>query len=92
MIKLIITGTIESIDEIRFNKLKFAIAVVNEHESLEYYSIQLSEGYHNLIDGYKVGDEITVYVKLIGIKWPDRRRDRTLYFNNLECTNVENPN
>lgn len=85
-----ITGTIESIDDIRFKRLKFAIVTADEYP--EYYSIQLSEGYHDLIKDYKIGDEITVYVKLVGVKWADKRRGRTLYFNNLECTNVEDPN
>ena len=73
----------------RFQKREFVIEYADNPQYPEFVQFEMIQDKCNLLDSYKVGDEIEVYFNLKGRKWTNPQ-GQVKYFNSLQAWKLEN--
>lgn len=94
MNKFEITGELhekfdEQIISDRFKKRDFVLKIVDGNYE-QHLKMQLTQDRVDLIDNYRIGEELTVSFNLKGR--PYEKNGETIYFTNIEAWKVQRPN
>lgn len=86
------TGRIEEIFETKkvtatFQKREFVVEMGDNPQYPEIVSFQFVQDKCDILDGYKVGDNVTVSFNLKGRKWVSPQNE-TKYFNTLQAWKI----
>ncbi len=81
-----VKGEAQQVSE-KFKKREFVLSD-NSSQYPQHISFQLTQDKCNLIDQYKVGDEIKVHFNLRGREWTSPKNE-VKYFNTLEAWRIE---
>ncbi|MDQ3048120.1 MAG: DUF3127 domain-containing protein [Bacteroidota bacterium] len=84
-----VKGEAQQVSE-KFKKREFVLSD-NSSQYPQHISFQLTQDKCNLIDQYKVGDEIKVHFNLRGREWTSPKNE-VKYFNTLEAWRIEGGN
>jgi len=86
-------GTLKVINEEqiiseKFKKREFVLED-NSGQYPQVISFQLAQDKVSLIDGYQLGNEVTVYFNLRGREWTSPKDGLVKYFNTLDAWKIE---
>lgn len=83
---------VDSIKEVGSNGFKKRdIVVTTEEQYPQHISIQFVQDKVNLLDSYKVGDDVKVSINLRGREWVNPQGE-TVYFNTIQGWRIEKLN
>ncbi|UII29429.1 DUF3127 domain-containing protein [Fulvivirga maritima] len=71
-----------------FQKREFVLEYAENPQYPEFLKFEMIQDKCNLLDSYKVGDDIDVYFNLKGRKWTDPKGE-VKYFNSLQAWKLE---
>lgn len=72
----------------KFKKREFVLED-NSGQYPQVISFQLAQDKVSLIDGYALGNEVTVYFNLRGREWTSPKDGQVRYFNTLDAWKIE---
>jgi hypothetical protein len=78
----------EQIISEKFKKREFVLED-NSGQYPQVISFQLAQDKVSLIDGYALGNEVTIYFNLRGREWTSPKDGQVRYFNTLDAWKIE---
>lgn len=73
----------------KFKKREFVVEYAENTQYPEYIKFELAQDKCDLLNGYKVGQDVEVHFNLRGRKWNDPKGE-TKYFNSLQAWRIQN--
>ena len=70
----------------KFSIREFVLDITVNEKYQEYLKIQCSQDRCEMLDYYKVGDTVNVFLKLTGRKY--EKDGKVFFFNTIQCTNI----
>ena len=87
-----IQGQIKAIMPIKetatFRSIEFVVTDSTNAQYLQHLPIQVTQGKCSLLDGFNVGDEVSVEVNLNGREWQDANTLQMKYFLSLNAWKI----
>ena len=72
----------------RFKKREFVIEYADNPQYPEYIKLECIQDKCNILDNFKIGQDVTVSINLKGRKWTDPKGE-VKYFNTLQAWRIE---
>ena len=87
-----IQGQIKAIMPIKetatFRSIEFVVTDNTNQQYPQHLPIQVTQGKCSLLDGFKVGDEVSVEANVLGKEWQDTNTLQTKYFLSLNAWKI----
>lgn len=87
--KIIEIGSTQQVTN-TFKKREFVVEYSDNPQYPEFIKFEMIQDKCDLLDGFKVGDELDVHFNLKGRKWTDPKGE-VKYFNSLQAWRLERP-
>ncbi len=72
----------------RFKKREFVIEYADNPQYPEYIKLECIQDKCNILDNFKIGQDVTISINLKGRKWTDPKGE-VKYFNTLQAWRIE---